>query len=123
MCATIAYMLGTGLHGRPLFFGCFLLAAAISLGVQVPTLSVQLAAIAAAVATLNVEVGILLSYQSALGAAGIHAYAFSGQANALGPAIPSSFPGGAPTDAVNALLLVTDIPASWTALGVVLKTS
>ncbi len=97
--------------------------AAISLGVQVPTLSVQLAAIASAVATISAEVAILLSYQVALGSAGIHAYAFAGQANALGPAIPSSFPGGGPTDAVNALLLVTAVPASWTALGVVLKTS
>ncbi len=97
--------------------------AAIALGVQVPTLSVQLAAIAAFVATLSAEVAVLLGYQAALGSAGIHAYAFAGQANGLGPAIPSTFPGGSPTDAVDALLLVTAIPASWAALGVVLKTS
>lgn len=93
---------------------------AISLGVEVPSLSVQVNAALSLIALLNVELGALGFDMSA---AGIHAYTFDGEADAFGPAIPSAFPGGAPDDAVNALVLVTSVPASWVALSGILKTS
>lgn len=94
--------------------------AAIALGVDVPSLSVQVNAALALIALLNLELGAL---GFDMGAAGIHAYAYDGDASALGASIPSSLPGGAPTDHVNALLLATSIPASWVALGGMLKTA
>lgn len=94
--------------------------AAIALGVEVPSLSVQVNALLALQAALNIELGAL---GFDLGAAGIHAYAYDGLANGLGPALPASFPGGSELDHVNALVLATSVPASWVALAAVLKTT
>lgn len=94
--------------------------ASIALGVQVPALSVQLNLLASLILSLEIELGAL---GFDLGAAGIHAYAYAGPANGLGPALPSSFPGGATTDFTNALVLATSVPASWIALGAILKTA
>ena len=93
--------------------------AAIALGVQVPSASLQISAAAALIAALNVELAAL---GFNLTAAGIHAYAYDGPADGLGPALPANFPGGAPTDHCNALMLTTSVPASWVALGGILKT-
>lgn len=93
---------------------------AIAVGVQVPSLSLQLAAATSLIAAVNVEIEAL---GFDLGAAGIHAYTYTGTASGLGPALPTSFPGGGPADPCNALVLATSIPASWAALAQVLKTS
>jgi hypothetical protein len=56
-----------------------------------------------------------------LGNAGIHAYHYSGQVDDLGSEMATELaggvPGGAPTDASNALILVTTVGATWTAMG------
>lgn len=97
--------------------------AAIALGVTEPTLSVQLAALASLLVTVQADLTVALSLQTALGAGGVHAYAYSGQANGLGPSLPDHFPGGAPTDAANALVFATTIPATWTAMQALFKTT
>jgi len=94
--------------------------AAIALGVQVPSLSVQVNAALALIAALNIELGALAFDMSA---PGIHAYAYAGDSQGLGPALPSSFPGGAPTTPCNALVLATTIGSTWVSLGAALKTS
>jgi len=94
--------------------------ASIALGVQVPSLAIQVNAALALIALLNAELGALGFDMSA---AGIHAYAFDGRTDELGPALPASLPGGLPSDHCTALVLATAIPASWVALGRLLKTS
>ncbi len=94
---------------------------AIALGVEVPSLSVQVAAYTAIIASINLQIADISSIDQSAG--GIHAYAYDGQANGLGPALPSALPGGEPADHVNALVLATSLPASWFALGQVIKTA
>jgi hypothetical protein len=99
--------------------------AQIALGIELPSISVQLAAAVAAAAALQVQVDALLALE--FGTAGVHLYAFDGAANQLGgelsTALAGGFPGGAPTDHTNALVLATTVPAAWAALGKILKTS
>lgn len=97
--------------------------ASISIGIELPSLSLQLSFIASFVAALNLQIGILLAFQASMGTAGVHAYAWDGEAASLGPAVPTSFPGGAPTDHTNALLMVTAVPAAWAAIAALMKTS
>lgn len=101
------------------------LQAMLTLGISPPSLSVQFSAVLALLAQLNIQLGILLSLMNLLQTAGVHAYAYSGAANALGgefsATLAGGFPGGAPTDATNALLLATTIPATWAALAQVFK--
>lgn len=104
----------------------------IALGVAPPSIAAQIAAIAALLADLltmlesvNVQLDIVLGFQSLLAAAGIHAYAFSGTSGALGgelaTELASGTPGGSPTDPANAVALVTTSPAAWAALSQVCK--
>lgn len=99
----------------------------LALGIPIPTLSVQLAAVAAALVSLQAQASLLLGYQSALGAAGVFAYAYTGQASALGAGfsteLASGFPGGSSADATNALLLATTTPAAWAAIQSIMRTS
>ncbi len=87
---------------------------------QVPSASLQISAALALIAALNVELGAL---GFDLTAAGIHAYAFDGEAQELGPALPNAFPGGAPTSHCNALVLATSVPATWIAMAGIFKTT
>ncbi len=96
---------------------------AISLGVTEPTLTVQLAALASLLTAVQADLALAVSLQTALAAAGVHAYAYSGQASGFGPSLPASLPGGNPTDAVNALVLATSVGATWAQMQVLFKTS
>lgn len=106
----------------------------ISLGIPVPSIAAQIAAIAAlvadllaAVASINASLEIVVAFQALLGAAGIHAYAYTGVTAGLGADLTTELaggvPGGGPTDAANALVLITTTPATWTAMGEVFKVS
>ena len=101
------------------------LQAQAALGIEPPSLSVQFASVLALLTTLNAQLLVLQALAANFPAAGVHAYAYSGQANQLGPEftteLAAGFPGGAPTDATNALLLATTIPATWAALAQVFK--
>lgn len=96
-----------------------------TLGISPPSLSVQFASVLALLATLNAQLLVLQALATNLAAAGVHAYTYAGAANALGgefsAELAGGFPGGAPTDATNALLLATTIPATWAAIAQVFK--
>lgn len=101
--------------------------ASITLGVAPPSLEVQLAGIQALVATLqatlgtmNAQLAVITSFQSALSAAGVHLYRYTGQTADLGPELTTELsggaPGGSPTDEANALVVLTTDSATWAAL-------
>lgn len=105
--------------------------ATIAVGLPAPGVSTQLAAIAELVAALQSQVGalnaqlsVIANLQAALGAAGIHAYAYEGAAGSLaaelGGAVGSS-PGISPADVAHALALVTTVPATWAAMSSLLR--
>jgi hypothetical protein len=107
--------------------------AAIALGLSPPSLSAQIAIVAGLVAALeqavlavHAQLDIVLDFQALLAAAGIHVYAFAGQADELGPALTgelaAGFPGGTGgNQATNALVLATTVPATWAAMSAVFK--
>lgn len=103
--------------------------AQIALGIELPSIQVQLDAAFALIATLQVSIDALLALQVAFGTAGVHAFAVDGAVNSIGGQLTSAFaggfpgPGNQPTDYANALVLATSVPAAWAAMGRILKTS
>lgn len=108
--------------------------AAITAGITPPDFTAQIAIVAAIVADLeavvldiDAKLTIVVDFLSLLATAGVHAYAYSGQADALGgeftTELAGGFPGGAGTDSCNALLLATTDGATWTVMGSVFKTT
>jgi len=106
--------------------------ASIALGLPTPSILTQLAIVAALVAALeasvsaiNAQLGAVVAFQAHLAAPEVHAYVFAGATNALGAeasaALAGGLPGHAPTTAINALVLATPVPATWTAMGAVFK--
>jgi hypothetical protein len=105
---------------------------AISLSLPAPSIAAQIAAIAALLAALlaqlaaiNVQLGIIVDFQALLGTAGIHVYAYDGVTGSFGGEFATELvggtPGGSPSDAANALVLITTIPAAWAAMGQVFQ--
>jgi hypothetical protein len=101
---------------------------AISLGLPVPSISDQIAQVAAVIAALeaqvaavNAQLTILTGLLAPLAVAGIDAYAFDGARNALGGELGTAL--GGSTAHANALVLVTTDPSAWAALGVIVKVS
>lgn len=102
--------------------------AAISLGM--PGVDFQLAAVLELLAQLQIELASItaaLAISVSLGAAGVHLYAYSGQAAQLGGEFQSElatgFPGGQPTDQTYAVMLATTLPATKIALEAVFQVS
>lgn len=106
--------------------------ASITLGLPAPSMAAQIAIVAAlivditaSIVSINAQLGIVADFQTTLGTTGIHGYHYSGQTDDLGSEmateLASGVPGGAPTDAANALILVTTIPATWAAMRNVFK--
>ncbi len=98
----------------------------IALGLPVPDISAQIAAVAALIASLtvqialaNAQVTILVDLQATLTAGGVAAYAYDGAIANFGSELATAL-GGSGTHC-NALVLLTTIPATWTAMGAVLK--
>ncbi len=101
------------------------LQAAISVGL--PTASLQVTVIADLVARiqadigdLNVNLSLSADIAALLGAAGVHAYKYTGAASGLGPQLSSTIgttlPGGQSTDQVGAVLLASSVPNTIAAL-------
>lgn len=97
-----------------------------------PDPTAQLAMITAAIAQLGVTVSgiqaqlaVLNGLLAPLGAAGVFGYAFDGDTDQLGPELGSELaggvPGGGPADHANAVVFVTTVPATWTAMGEIFK--
>jgi hypothetical protein len=97
----------------------------IALGIEPPSLSVQIDLVASALLAVRAEL-LLIQNLLALLSAGVHAYAYDGTAAGFGPevtaALTAGLPGGAgPTEHVNALVLATNLAASWSAMSAVFK--
>jgi hypothetical protein len=104
----------------------------ISLGIPAPSIASQIAQIAALIADLlatatavQAQLQIITDLQTLFATGGVHAYAYAGDANDLGPEftaeLAGGLPGGGPTDDISALVLATGDSATWDAMGVVFK--
>lgn len=109
------------------------IAARIAAGITAPSIGLRATANAALVAALAAELGALdlqLAFALGLGAlalnGGIAAYAYNGTPDSAGAAVHATLggglPGGGPTDNMKALILATSSIATWDAMGQVLKT-
>lgn len=105
--------------------------ATIALGLPVPDISAQIAIVLAqiaaletAIAAINTQLEIILSFQTALSTAGIHAYSFTGQTSDMGAEIAAEtsggLPGGGPSDPTTALLLAATEPTAVTSMQTIL---
>lgn len=99
---------------------------AIALGLTPPDISAQIAAVSALIATItaqvataNAQITILVDLQATLTAGGVAAYAYDGAINAFGSQLSTALGGSGAH--CNALVLLTTVPATWTAMGEVLK--
>lgn len=101
--------------------------AMLALGIQPPSIQLQLDLMLALIVQLEAELAVILNLQNLLSTAGVHAYAYDGRADAFGGELSAQlsggFPGGAPSDHTNALVLATTIPATWAAMAQVFKTT
>jgi hypothetical protein len=105
--------------------------ASITAGVQPPSILGQIANVAALVASLQDQVAsleaqlaIIVSFQSALTAAGVHLVAYAGPVSSFGAEVQGRLlaAGIPPADACNAIAFLTTVPATWAALATILKT-
>jgi hypothetical protein len=102
------------------------LQAAISIGLVPPDITAQLAIIAALVLDLqnkvisiNAQFSICADLISLLATAGVDAYACDGAAQDMGGALTTQYAGDA--SHANALILVTKIGATWSAMSTLFK--
>jgi len=106
--------------------------AAIAVGLEAPSLDAQIAIVAAlvaelraALATIDAQLSVVTGFLALLETGGVFAYAYSGDADALGGALTtelaSGFPGGGPTDPTNAIIYATTTPDTWTSMSAVFK--
>lgn len=98
--------------------------AALALAIDGPTVSLQLTALGALVASLEAQIAALVGLP--LGTAGIHAYAWLGRTQDFGPALTSALTGGLPGgnagDETQGLVLAAREAASWSALSACMRT-
>jgi hypothetical protein len=105
---------------------------AISLGIQPPSLSVQIAIVLAIIADLeavvlsiNANLQIVLAFISLLATGGVYGYGYTGRVDGLGPALTtelaSGLPGGNPGDAAQAIVLIATASAAKTAIATMFK--
>lgn len=91
-----------------------------------PVVTLQIAAIAAILLGLNASIAGLEAMISLDLGGSVFAYSFDGSASDLGPQVTAAtsggFPGGAPTDHANALILATTTPATWALIQAIFKT-
>lgn len=102
--------------------------AAIAIGM--PGASFQLLAVVELLAQLQIELGSItaaLAISVSLGAAGVHLYAYTGEASQLGSAfqgeLSGGFPGGQPDDLTYAVMLATTLPDTKIAIEAVFGVS
>jgi len=102
------------------------LQAGLALGLQAPSLTVQINLVASLTLALQLQLQLILDLFGLLANAGVHAYAYDGTAAGFGPeataAMAAGLPGGGgPTQHINALVLATSIGATWTAMSAVFR--
>jgi hypothetical protein len=109
--------------------------ATIAAGITPPSIAEQLAQVAALIADLlaslssiAAQLTIITDFQALLVNEGLHAYAFSGSVSSFGDEldaeIGAGLPGGAgASEAVDGLVLVTNVGATWSALAQIMQVS
>jgi len=99
----------------------------ISLGIEPPSLAVQISLVADALAAARLQLAGIEALFGLLATAGVDLYAYSGTAAGAGAQITtawaSGLPGGIGSEPINALILATRLSATWAAIGEVFKVS
>lgn len=101
---------------------------AIAIGLPAPSISAQIAAVLALIASLlatvsavNAALGIVTSFEGLLASAGVHVFAFAGTTSTFGTALDASIAGTTLAGASSAIVLATDVGATWTAMSQIFK--
>lgn len=99
--------------------------AALEIGLTPPTIQAQLAIVLSVIALLKLELQIFLDLFALLANAGVNVYHYNGQVGSFGAGmtteLAAGFPGGAPTDLCDILVLGTQLSATWSAMSVIFK--
>ena len=96
-----------------------------SLASQLAALQDLIAALQAQVAALEIQLELITAFQAQLGAAGIHLVRYDGAVGLYGAELDlqlARLSGVGPLDHCQALTLLTTLPATFDALGAILKT-
>lgn len=97
----------------------------IALGITPPSIDLQIGLFLAQIAELEASLQIVLDIKNLFAAAGVHVYVYDGDADAFGGELTTElaggFPGGAPTDHTNAIVLATTSGATWSAMAQVFQ--
>jgi hypothetical protein len=101
---------------------------ALSLGIEAPSIQVQIDAVAALLVAIRAELQLIEDLFGLLAAAGVHAWAYDGTASGFGAtlstALATGLPGGGgPAEHINALVFATSVSATWTAMGEIFRTT
>jgi len=96
------------------------LTAAIGVGIEPPTIDLQVSIMLALLATLRAQLAAIADLTSLFATAGVDLYAYDGPINAMGSEVATQF--ASETGHANALMLVARESATWTAMGSVFKT-
>lgn len=101
---------------------------AIALSLPVPSISAQIAAVLALIASLlatvsavNASLGIIAAFEGLLASAGVHVFAFAGTTSAFGGELNTAVSGTTLAGASSAIVLATDVGATWSAMGQIFK--
>ena len=102
--------------------------AAIALGLTAPSISAQIAAQVALTTALQLQLELILELFDLFEAAGVWGYHYTGRADTLGSDMTTELSaglpgGGGPSETVNALILITNVSATWTAMQQIFKTA
>jgi hypothetical protein len=91
-----------------------------STAARIASVTAAAAAIAQRIAALQNLVNLLHGYQTTLAAAGMHAYVLAGPVGAMGFDVQSELgtgpPGGGPSDLGSAVLFLTTVGTTWSAM-------
>jgi hypothetical protein len=94
------------------------LKAAITAGVEPPSLDVQFDLMKLLLDELLQSLQAVLDFQNILTNAGVHVYTYTGVDGGL---VPGGFPGGSGSDNCNAIILATSSGATWAGMSAVFK--
>lgn len=99
----------------------------LSIGITPPSIDLQVSIMATALAVVEAALAVLVNVMNLLGVSGLHVYHYSGTAAAMSAdvaaTIGTGLPGGLPGDAIEALVLVTQLPVCWSAIQGLFKTA
>jgi hypothetical protein len=109
------------------------LQASLALGLPVPDISAQIAIVLALIGELEAALGlisaqltIITDLQAVLAEAGLHVWHYNGAASSLGTGMTTALASGVPSGGgggatVDALILVTELSATWGAVSATMK--